>query len=88
MELSFNINIINRVYFDCKAILCLIDPGRQGKYKKVIQGILNDTNEEGTSFLDCKHKHMMKSGAPPDKVEVLYRMLPIKLHGFTSRIDF
>ena len=25
-------------------------------------------NEPGTSFLDCKHKHMLKSGAPPHKV--------------------
>ena len=32
-----------------------------------------------TSFLECKHKHMMKSGAPPDKVgspapSVIYRI--------------
>ena len=33
-----------------------------------LQAILNDINEHHTSFLDCKHKHMMKSGAPPDKV--------------------
>ena len=31
-----------------------------------LQGILDDINEQDTSFLDCKHKHMMKSGAPPD----------------------
>ena len=43
-----------------------------------LQGILNDINEQDTSFLDCKHKHMIKSGAPPDKVRV---------HGFTSRIN-
>ena len=53
-----------------------------------LQGILNDINEQDTSFLDCKHTHMMKIGAPPDKVGVLYRMLPIEFHGFTSRIDF
>ena len=41
-----------------------------------------------TSFLDCKHKHMMKSGAPPDKVGVLYRLLPIEFHGYKGRIDF
>ena len=35
-----------------------------------LQGILNDINEQDTSFLDCKHKHMMKCGAPPDKFEV------------------
>ena len=45
-------------------------------------------NEQDTSFLDCKHKHMMKSGAPLDKVGVLRRLLPIKFHGFTSRLDF
>ena len=38
-------------------------------------------NEQDTSFVDCKHKHMMKSGAPPDKFRVL------EFHGFTSRID-
>ena len=36
--------------------------------------ILNDINEQDTSFLDCKHKHMMKSGAPPDKFGVLHHM--------------
>ena len=36
----------------------------------------------------CKHKHMMKSGAPPDKVRVLHRLLPIEFHGFTYKIDF
>ena len=33
-----------------------------------LQGILSDISEQDISFLDCKHKHMMKSGAPPDKV--------------------
>ena len=56
----------NRVYFDCKTRLCLILSGRQGKYTFTqesfcLQGILNDINEQDTSFLDCKHKHMMKS---------------------------
>ena len=39
-----------------------------------VQGKLNDINEQDTSFLDSKHKHMLKSGAPPDKfrVDVLY----------------
>ena len=59
-------------------------------HKKVsyLQGILNDINKQDTSFLDCNHKHMMKSGAPPDKVRALYRLLPIEFHDFTSRIDF
>ena len=34
------------------------------------QGIINDICEHDTSFLDCKHKHMMKCGAPPDKFGV------------------
>ena len=51
------------------------------------QGILYDINEQESSFLDCKHKHMMKSGAPPDKVGVLYHLLPTEFHGLTSRID-
>ena len=76
MALLFNINF----YFDCKTTLCLIVPGRQEKYIFVhesfyLQGILDDTNEQDTSFLDCKHKHMMKSGGPPDKFGVLYRMV-------------
>ena len=33
------------------------------------------------------NKHMMKRGAPPDKVGVLHRLLPIEFHGFTGRID-
>ena len=53
-----------------------------------LQGILNDINEQNTSFLDCKYKHMMKSGAPPYKVRVLHRLLPIEFYDFTSIIDF
>ena len=51
-----------------------------------LQGILDDTHEKDTSFLECKHKHMTKSGVPPDKV--LHRLPPIEFHGLTSRIDF
>ena len=75
-------------YFDCKTRLCLIVPGRQEKNifaqgSFYLQGILDDINEQDTSFLDCKHK----SGAPPDTFGVLYSLLPIEFHGFTSRID-
>ena len=38
-----------------------------------LQGILNDINNQDTSFLDCKHRHMMKCGAPPDKFGVHVR---------------
>ena len=76
MALLFNINF----YFDCKIRPCLIVPGRHEKYISApesfyLQGILDDINEQDTSFLDCKHKHMMKSRAPPDKFRVLYCML-------------
>ena len=37
--------------------------------------MLDDIYEQDTSFLECKHKHMMKSGAPLDNVGVLYRMV-------------
>ena len=49
-----------------------------------LQGILNDINEQDISFLDCKHKHMMKCGVPPDKCTVCF---PIEFYGFTSRIN-
>ena len=47
-----------------------------------LQGILNYINEKDTSFLDCKHKHMMKSGAPPDKFGVLYRIFKYRIPWF------
>ena len=50
--------------------------------------MVNDINKQDTSFLDCKHKHMIKSGAPPDNVGVLHHVLPIEFNDFTSRIDF
>ena len=46
-----------------------------------LQGILDDINEQDTSF-DCKHEHMMKSGAPPDKFGVLYRMVTCRFPWF------
>ena len=50
-----------------------------------LQGILDDMNEQDTPFLECKHKHMMKSGAPSDKVGVLHRLLPIKFTELISK---
>ena len=35
-----------------------------------LQRLLNDINEQDTSFLDCTHKHMMKCVAPTDKFGV------------------
>ena len=57
------------------------------KKVSIFKVYFNEINEQDTSFLDCKHMHKMKSGAPSDKVRVLHRLLPIKFHGFTSRID-
>ena len=39
-------------------------------------------------FLDCKHKYMMKTRAPPDRVGVLHCLLPIEFHKFKGRIYF
>ena len=81
------LSIIN-FYFDCKTRLCLIVPGRQekiyffAKESFYLQGIRDDINEQDTSFLDCKHKHMMKSGAPPDKFGVLYSMVTYRITWF------
>ena len=50
-----------------------------------LQDILNDIYERDTCFLECKHKHMMKSGAPPDKLEVLHRLSSIEFPGFTKQ---
>ena len=49
---------------------------------------MNRTHHFLTKKTQSKHKHMMKSRAPPDKVGVLLRLIPIEFHGFTSRIDF
>ena len=82
---------IDRVglYFDFKTKLFLIVSGRLGKYiftQEIFysQCILNYISEQDTYFLDCKHKHMMKTGAPPDRFRVLHCLLPIEIHGFTS----
>ena len=80
MALLSNINF----YFDCKTRLCLIVPGRHEKFISAqesfyLQGILNDINEQDTSFLDCKHKHMMQSRAPPDKFGFLYRVFTYRI---------
>ena len=93
MALLFKYKYPNKVYFDCKTKVCLIVPYRQGKYifkqaSFYLQGILDDINEQDTSFLNCKYKHMIKSGAPHDKFRILLHQLPKEIHGFTSRIDF
>ena len=83
MALLFNINL----YFDCKIRVCLIVPGRYEKFISAqegfyLQDILNDINQQGTSFLDCKHKYMMKCRAPTDKFKVLYYMFTYRILWF------
>ena len=53
--------------------LCFLAGMRKCIFAQVsfyLQGVLNDINEQDTSLVDCKHKHMMKCGAPPDKFGV------------------
>ena len=88
MALLFNINF----YFDYKTRLCLIVPGRHEKIYFAQESFIYKVystiyHKQDTSYLDCKHKHMMKIGAPPDKFGVLHRQLPMEFHGFTSRIN-
>ena len=51
-----------------------------------LQGILNYINEQDTFIRDCKRNHMQKSGAPPDKVRGLYRLLPIEFGSWSYLI--
>ena len=53
-----------------------------------LQGILNDINEQDTSFLDCKHKHMIKCGSPPDKFRDLSRMFAYRISWFHKQNQF
>ena len=83
MALLSNINF----YFDCKTRLPHHSCQAREKIflnKKVLSTRYDDINEQDTSFLDCKHKHVMKSTAPPDKSCSIW--LPIEFHGSTSRI--
>ena len=57
------------------------------KNPSIFQGIVSFLNERDSSYPDCKHKHMLENGAPPDKFYVLYRLLHIEFHGFNSSID-
>ena len=47
----------------------------------IVQLTMNHA-EQNTYFLDCKHKHMMKSGAPPDKFGALYCMFTYRIPWF------
>ena len=41
-----------------------------------------------THLFFSRQEHMMKSGAPPDKVRVLHHLLPIEFYDLNSKIDF
>ena len=89
MALLFNINFYNK----CKTRVYLIVPCRHEKIyfaqeSFYLPGILNDINEQDTSFLDCKHKHMMKRGAPPDKFRVLYCIFTYRISWFHKQNYF
>ena len=45
-------------------------------------------NESGTSSPDCKYKHMLENGAPPEKLGPyrVYRLLPTA-HGFAHIVQ-
>ena len=44
-------------------------------------------NEQDTSILGCKHKHMMKAELHRTNPESCTTWLPIEFHGSTSRIN-
>ena len=52
--------------------------GKVFTQENFMQSILNDIffNEQNTSFLNCKQKHVMKHGAPLDEFRVLHLLLP------------
>ena len=54
-----------------------------------MKGIFKYINESDTSFLDCKHKHMLqKMELHLTNFVTCTHVLHIKFHGFKSRIDF
>ena len=50
-----------------------------------LQGIFIYINERDTSP-DCTYKHKLGNRASPDKFSILYRVIHIECHGFTSSI--
>ena len=75
-------------YFDCKAQTVPYSSWQAreniffAQESFHLQGRLDNINEQDTSFLDCEHKRMMKSGAPPDKFGVLYGMVTYRISWF------
>ena len=80
-------NYVNRVYLLARPNCALARKENTFLHKKVFNYTVYSITEQDTSLLDCKHKHMTKSGAPPDKVGVLQNLLPLESHGFANRID-
>ena len=81
------------MYFYCKTKPrlkeFLIGKENMPLHKKftILQGIFSYINERDPSSPDCKYKHMLENGAPPDKFGVQYRLIYLEFHGFNSRID-
>ena len=89
MALSFNIKILTGCILIARSNLRVSDRQRKRTFAQecfYLQGIFSYMNERDTSF-DCKYKHMLEKGAPPDKFGVLYDLLHIEFHGFDSNIN-
>ena len=92
MALSFSINISTGYIFIAKPNQDL--EFLRGKKRMFFsqdsfyfQGLFIYINERDILSPDCQHKHILENGAPPDRFDVLYRLLRIEFHGFNSRID-
>ena len=62
--------------------------GGMRKYKEsfYLQGILDNINEQEASFLDCKHKHMMKREPHLTNSESCTICLPREFYGFKAEL--
>ena len=81
----------NRVYLIARpnyALEFLAGKENNFFYKKVpIYEVYSTISMNRAPLFHCKHKHIMKSGAPPDKFGVMPHLVPIQFPGFRSRID-
>ena len=61
MVLLFNINILTEYILTARPNCAWHEKYIFTQESFYLQGILNEINEKDTSFLDCKHKHVMKA---------------------------
>ena len=53
-----------------------------------LHGLLSDIQMNQKQFsVFCKHKHMLKKGAPPDNYGVVYPLLSLQFYGLNSQIN-